>query len=85
MNLFVDTDEYTHEQIIALTRGWVERVVIGLNLCPFAKPVHVKNQISYALSHARDADAATEQLVRHLGKWNHLLYTSKVLQTTFVS
>ena len=66
MNFFADADEYTHEQIIALTRTWVERVVIGLNLCPFAKPVHVKNQISYALSHARDADALAADLRRAL-------------------
>ena len=30
------------EQIIAATRNWLEKAVIGLNLCPFAKAVHVK-------------------------------------------
>ena len=30
------------------TRRWLERAVIGLNLCPFAKAVHVKKQIHYA-------------------------------------
>jgi hypothetical protein len=38
---------------IAATRDWVERAVIGLNLCPFAKSVQVKNQIRYALSAAQ--------------------------------
>jgi len=38
----------TAEQAIADTRRWLERAVIGLNLCPFAKAVHVKGQIYYA-------------------------------------
>ena len=29
-------------------RHWLARAVIGLNLCPFAKAVHVKGQIHYA-------------------------------------
>lgn len=29
---------------------WLERAVIGLNLCPFAKAVHVKKQIHYVVS-----------------------------------
>ena len=30
------------DAIIAATRRWLERAVIGLNLCPFAKAVYVK-------------------------------------------
>ena len=37
---------------IAATTAWLERVVIGLNLCPFAKAVHVKRQIRYFVSEA---------------------------------
>lgn len=36
-------------QAIADTRRWLERAVIGLNLCPFAKAVHVKAQIHWAV------------------------------------
>ncbi|OYT94506.1 MAG: hypothetical protein CFE49_17855, partial [Pseudomonas sp. PGPPP3] len=35
--------------IIAETRAWVDRAVIGLNLCPFAKAVQVKGQIRYVV------------------------------------
>lgn len=35
--------------VIADTTRWLERAVIGLNLCPFAKAVHVKMQIRYAV------------------------------------
>ena len=54
MNPFPEADTLTEKQIIAYTSAWVEQVVIGLNLCPFAKPVHTKGQIDYFLSHARD-------------------------------
>jgi uncharacterized protein len=37
---------------IADTQRWLERAVIGLNLCPFAKAVHVKGLIHYAVSEA---------------------------------
>ena len=34
------------------TRRWLQRAVIGLNLCPFAKAVDVKGQVHYAVSHS---------------------------------
>ncbi|MGZ5182367.1 MAG: DUF1415 domain-containing protein [Ramlibacter sp.] len=37
------------EQVIADTRRWLERAVIGLNLCPFAKAVHAKGQVHFAV------------------------------------
>ena len=42
--------------VIAATRHWLEVAVIGLNLCPFAKAVHVKQQIRYAVTQASNAD-----------------------------
>lgn len=36
--------------IIRDTVNWLERAVIGLNLCPFAKGVHVKDQIHYSVA-----------------------------------
>ena len=35
-------------QAEADTRRWLERAVIGLNLCPFAKAVHTRGQVHYA-------------------------------------
>jgi hypothetical protein len=49
---------------IADTRRWLERAVIGLNLCPFAKAVYVKHQVRFVLS-----DATTEEeLLTDLGE-----------------
>jgi len=53
-------------EIIAATRAWLERAVIGLNLCPFAKGVHVKGQIRYVVSAARTEDALLDDLEREL-------------------
>jgi len=62
MNPFPSADTLTEKQIIALTSAWLENVVIGLNLCPFAKPVHTKGQIDYFLSHARDESTLATDL-----------------------
>jgi hypothetical protein len=48
------------------TRRWLERAVIGLNLCPFAKAVHVKQQIHYALSQAQNGDELRAELATQL-------------------
>ncbi|WCM92399.1 DUF1415 domain-containing protein [Acidovorax sp. NCPPB 2350] len=45
---------------------WLERAVIGLNLCPFAKAVHVKGQIHYVVSEATDGRGLLEDLQREL-------------------
>lgn len=40
------------QRVIDDTRRWLERAVIGLNLCPFAKAEHVHGRIHYAVSGA---------------------------------
>lgn len=54
------------EAVIAATRDWLEKAVIGLNLCPFAKAVHVKRQIRYVVSHAGSEEALLEDLLHEL-------------------
>ena len=44
------------------TERWLERAVIGLNLCPFAKAVHVKGQIHYAITWAQDRAGVLDDL-----------------------
>jgi uncharacterized protein len=55
------------------TKTWLERAVIGLNLCPFAKAVHVKGQIRYVLSEANTVEALIENLLLEL---NHIAAAS---------
>ena len=47
---------FMNEAILSATRLWLEQAVIGLNLCPFAKAAHIKQQIRYVVS-----DATTPQ------------------------
>lgn len=51
---------------ITATQQWLEHAVIGLNLCPFARAVHLKQQIRWVESPARDADGVLADLVREL-------------------
>ncbi len=48
------------------TRRWLERAVIGLNLCPFAKAVVNKGQVRMVLSEARDEEALLAELGEEL-------------------
>ena len=52
----------TDDDPIAATQRWLERAVIGLNLCPFAKAVQVKNQVRYVVSEVTDEEALLDQL-----------------------
>ena len=54
------------QAILDATRHWLTRAVIGLNLCPFAKSVHVKEQIRYVVSEATDAEALIDTLEAEL-------------------
>ena len=51
---------------IADTVCWLERAVIGLNLCPFAKAPHVKGQIHYAVSEAKGLEGLRDELIEQL-------------------
>ena len=55
-----------HEDAIAATRHWLERAVIGLNLCPFAKAVYAKQQVRFVLSAATTPEALLEELGNEL-------------------
>jgi hypothetical protein len=48
--------------IITATRRWIERAVIGLNLCPFARAPFAQQRVRLQVSHARDAGALVADL-----------------------
>ncbi|MBJ7418655.1 MAG: DUF1415 family protein, partial [Rhodoferax sp.] len=49
-------------EVLQTTERWLERAVIGLNLCPFAKAVHVKGQIHYALTWSQETADVLDDL-----------------------
>ena len=56
----------TGDDPLAVTRRWLERAVIGLNLCPFAKAVYAKEQVRFVLSAARTPEVLLEELGEEL-------------------
>ncbi|HSV58752.1 MAG TPA: DUF1415 domain-containing protein [Variovorax sp.] len=56
-------DSAREEQVLAGTRRWLERAVIGLNLCPFAKAVHAKQQIHYVVYQQPDEAGLLDALI----------------------
>lgn len=58
--------ELSDDTVLADTRRWIEKAVIGLNLCPFARAVYVKNQVRIVVSRARHLDAFLDELDREL-------------------
>lgn len=51
---------------LTATQHWLERAVIGLNLCPFAKAVYAKGQVHFAISRADSPAAVLEHLACEL-------------------
>ncbi len=58
--------ELSDDTVLADTRRWIEKAVIGLNLCPFARALYVKNQVRIVVSRARHLDAFLDELDREL-------------------
>ena len=56
----------SHPAIVQATREWLEKAVIGLNLCPFAKAVHVRGQVRFVVSDATDEQALLADLLHEL-------------------
>ena len=56
----------TPEEVIAATRSWLEKEVIGLNLCPFAAAVHDAGQIRYFVSPATTVKELRTDLLEEL-------------------
>lgn len=52
--------------VIHATREWLEKAVIGLNLCPFAKSVHLRGQVRFVVSDASDEASLLADLLHEL-------------------
>jgi hypothetical protein len=54
------------ESVVGDTRRWIASVVIGLNLCPFARRVFEADQIRYTVTRARDEERLLTDLAAEL-------------------
>lgn len=62
----MDTARAKHEEVVAATRVWLERAVIGLQLCPFANAVYLKEQIRMTVNMAKNTGELRAALVHEL-------------------
>jgi len=69
-----------NEEIIRPVRHWVESLVVGLNLCPFAKRELVKNRVRFAVT----AAVTEEQLLMDLQAELELLNSNEAVETTLL-
>jgi hypothetical protein len=54
------------QTVIERTRRWISTMVIGLNLCPFARRVFEADTIRYVVTAAEDEKTLLEDLAREL-------------------
>jgi uncharacterized protein len=54
------------QQVVAVTQRWLEKVVLGLRLCPFAAVPFARGQIRYRVSSVTTTQELAEDLAREL-------------------
>ena len=69
-----------YENIIKPVQHWVETMVIGLNLCPFAKRELVKNRVRFRVTESN----TEEQLLSALQTELELLEKNPAIETTLL-
>ena len=69
-----------YEEVIGPVRRWVETLVVGLNLCPFAKREWVKNRVRCTVTEA----TTEEQLLVDLQAELELLNRDDAVETTLL-
>lgn len=60
-----------HQAVIDVTRRWIADMVIGLNLCPFARRVFEADAIRYAVTNADHEEALRNELAAELQRLVH--------------
>lgn len=71
----------SEEQVVAHTRYWIERFVVGLNLCPFARrPLQEDEAVRFVVSAAGDEAALLAALSAEL----EMLRDNAAIETTLL-
>ena len=69
-----------NQNIITPTKNWIEKIVVGMNLCPFAKREVVKDKVRYIVSKV----TAQDQLLMDLKAELELLSVNVDIETTLL-
>lgn len=73
-------DIVSDKQVVSAVRKWVETLVVGMNLCPFAKRELVKNRVRFVTTEA----TTEEQLLLDLQAELELLNADPAIETTLL-
>jgi len=68
------------EEVVASVKSWIDKVIVGLNFCPFAKKEMERNTVRYAISPATQVNDALSHLLDELA----LLDQQQDMQTTLL-
>ncbi len=63
------------DEIIQVIKNWLEKLIIGMNLCPFAKEPYQKNAVRISVSDAfslTDGMSFFEREIRYIAKHNKI-------------
>lgn len=63
---------------ILATKQWIQKIVIGLNLCPFASYPYEQDKISYAVC------LDTKELLYHIHDQIELILSEQQVETSFI-
>lgn len=58
--------DLSDDEVIAVTRQWVEKAVIGLNLCPFSHAPYRKGRVRLQVSQAQDVESLLQAVAEEL-------------------
>jgi len=61
-----ESSNQSADRVIAATRNWVEKAVIGLRLCPFAASPYLLGLIRYRVSEQQSPEGLAEELTQEL-------------------
>jgi len=67
-------------KIVAVVRNWVDRFVVGMNLCPFANTELTGNRVRFTVSAANSEDLLLAELQAEL----ELLNSNRCIETTLL-
>ncbi|OQP56183.1 DUF1415 domain-containing protein [Niastella populi] len=68
------------QQIIEQTKNWIQKIVIGLNFCPFANREFKNNAIHYQVEHSAKRTDARDAILKECKR----LYRDKNIATTLL-
>jgi hypothetical protein len=63
--------QFRDDEVITAVKSWIDKVIVGLNFCPFAKKEMQRNTVRFAISTTTHISKALQQLLEELALLDH--------------